>query len=95
MTKNFDDARRAACSEILIKQTQNFNTSEASQFWNTFNKMFSSKSNKQIGPLLDDKGEYMLNARWKQMAEKSVNDNECPHALSSSLIRLFDLLSLN
>ena len=46
---------------MLIKQTQNLNTSEASQFWITFNKIFGSKSNKQIGPLLDDKGEYVLN----------------------------------
>ena len=38
--KNFDDARRATCLKFLIKQTQNPNTFEASQFWNTFNKMF-------------------------------------------------------
>ena len=59
--KEFDDARKAACSEFLLKQTQNLNTSEANQFWNTFNKTFGSKSNKQIGPLLIDKGEYVLN----------------------------------
>ena len=34
-------------------------------------------------------------ARRKQVAKKSANNDECPHALSSSLIRLFDLLSLN
>ena len=59
--KEFDDARKAACSEFLLKQTQNLNTSEANQFWNTFNKTFGSKSIKQIGPLLIDIGEYVLN----------------------------------
>ena len=59
--KEFDDSRKAACSEFLLKQTQNLNTSEANQFWNTFNKTFGSKSNEQIGPLLIDKGEYVLN----------------------------------
>ena len=34
-------------------------------------------------------------ARRKQVAEESANNDECPHALSSSLIRLFDLPLLN
>ena len=34
-------------------------------------------------------------ARQKQVAEENVNNDECPHASSSSLIRLFDLPSLN
>ena len=34
-------------------------------------------------------------AHRKQVAEESANDDECPHALNSSLIRLFDLSSLN
>ena len=34
-------------------------------------------------------------ARRKQVAEECANDDDCPHALSSSLIRLFDLPSLN
>ena len=34
-------------------------------------------------------------ARRKQVAEESANNDECPHASSSSLIRLFDLPSLN
>ena len=34
-------------------------------------------------------------ARGKQVAEESANNDECPHALSSSLIRLFDLPALN
>ena len=34
-------------------------------------------------------------ARRKQVAEKSANNDERPHAPSSSLIRLFDLPSLN
>ena len=32
-------------------------------------------------------------ARRKQVAEESASNDECPHALSSSLIRLFDLPS--
>ena len=34
-------------------------------------------------------------ARRKQVAEESANNDECPHALSSSLISLFDLPLLN
>ena len=34
-------------------------------------------------------------ARRKQVAEESANNDECPHAPSSSLIRLFNLPSLN
>ena len=34
-------------------------------------------------------------ARWKQVAEESANNDECPHAPSCSFISLFDLPSLN
>ena len=34
-------------------------------------------------------------AHQKQVAEGSANNDECPHALNSSLIRLFDLPLLN
>ena len=34
-------------------------------------------------------------AHLKQVAEKSANSDECPHALNRSLIRLFDLPLLN
>ena len=34
-------------------------------------------------------------AHRKQVAEKSANNDECPYALNSSLLRLFDLPSLN
>ena len=40
-------------------------------------------------------GEVKMLSRRKQVAEESANNDECPHALSSSLIRLFDLPSLN
>ena len=34
-------------------------------------------------------------AHRKQVAEESANNDDCPHALSNGLIRLFDLPSLN
>ena len=34
-------------------------------------------------------------AHWKQIAEESANNDACPHAPNSSLIRLFDLPLLN
>ena len=34
-------------------------------------------------------------ARQKQVAEESANNNDCPLALNSSLIRLFDVPLLN
>ena len=34
-------------------------------------------------------------ARRKQVAEESASNDECPHALNSSLIHLFDLPLLN
>ena len=40
-------------------------------------------------------GEAKVLAHRKQVAEESANNDECPHALNSNLIRLFDLPSLN
>ena len=34
-------------------------------------------------------------AHWKQVAEESANNDDCPHVLNSSLIRLFDTPTLN
>ena len=34
-------------------------------------------------------------ANRKQVAEESANNDDCPHALNSSLIRLFGVLTLN
>ena len=33
--------------------------------------------------------------RWKQVVEESANNDDCPLALNSSLIRLFDVPTLN
>ena len=33
--------------------------------------------------------------RWKQVVEKSANNDHCPLALNSSSIRLFDVPTLN
>ena len=40
-------------------------------------------------------GEAKMLARRKQVAEENANNDECPYAPNSSLIRLFDLPSLN
>ena len=40
-------------------------------------------------------GVAKMPARRKQVTEESANNDECPHALSRSLIRLFDLPLLN
>ena len=34
-------------------------------------------------------------AHRKQAAEENANNDDCPHALNSSLIRLFDVPTLN
>ena len=33
--------------------------------------------------------------RWKQVVEESANNDDCPLALNSSWIRLFDVSTLN
>ena len=40
-------------------------------------------------------GVTKLLAHRKQVAEESANSDDCPHALNSSLIRLFDVPTLN
>ena len=34
-------------------------------------------------------------AHWKQVAEENANNNDCPHVLNSSLIRFFNVPTLN
>ena len=40
-------------------------------------------------------GEAKILAYRKQVAEESANNDDCPYALNSSLIRLFDVPNLN
>ena len=34
-------------------------------------------------------------AHWKQVAKESANNDDCPHVLNSSLVRLFNVPTLN
>ena len=56
----FDVARKTACSEFILKQTQDLNTSEARDFWGNFQKMFETRKTQQIGPFLNDNNEYLF-----------------------------------
>ena len=48
-----------------------------------------------LGDDNENVGEAKVLPHRKQVAEESANNDECHHALISSLIRLFDLPSLN
>ena len=49
-----------------------------------------------LGDDNENVGVVKMPAHRKQVAaEESANNDECPHALNSSLIRLFDLPLLN
>ena len=58
---SFDEARKAACSDFLIKKTTNLNTAQCREFWPNFKRVFSDKTNRQIGPLVNVSGDYLLN----------------------------------
>ena len=48
-----------------------------------------------LGDYNENVGVAKMLARRKQVAEESASNDQCPHAPSNSLIRLFDLPSLN
>ena len=56
----FDVARKTACSEFILKQTQDLNTSEARDFWGNFQKMFETRKTQQVGPFLNYNNEYLF-----------------------------------
>ena len=56
----FDVARKTACSEFILKQTQDLNTSEARDFWGNFQKMFETRKMQQVGPFLNNNNEYVF-----------------------------------
>ena len=58
---SFDEACKAACSDFLIKKTTNLNTAQCREFWPNFKSVFSNKTNRQIGPLVNESGDYLLN----------------------------------
>ena len=57
----FDVARKTACSEFILKQTQDLNTSEARDFWGNFQKMFETRKTQQIGPIVEEINKNKLN----------------------------------
>ena len=63
------------------------------------NDYFAYQEYALIAMLGDDNarnvGEAKMLARWKQVAEESANNDDCPFALNSSLIHLFDVPTLN
>ena len=48
-----------------------------------------------LGDDNENVGVAKMPAHCKQVAEESANNDECPHALNSSWIRLFNLPLLN
>ena len=52
----FDDERKRACQEFILKKTENLNAVESHRFWKEFKKITCRKTNQKINPLEDGKG---------------------------------------
>ena len=62
------------------------------------NGYFAQQDYALIAMLMDDNenvGVAKMLERWKQVIEESANNDDCPLALNSSLIRLFDVPTLS
>ena len=50
----FDEERKAACSNFLIDTARQLNSVQAQKFWKDFNKLFKKKTAQKIDPLFDE-----------------------------------------
>ena len=52
----FDEARKKACQDFIMKKTNNLNAVESQKFWKEFKKITSGKTTQKINPLEDGNG---------------------------------------
>ena len=52
----FDEARKKACQDFIMKKTNNLNAVESQKFWKEFKKITSGKTTQKVNPLDDGDG---------------------------------------
>ena len=55
----FDQERKTACQEFIMEKTRNLNAVEAHKFWKEFKKITLRKTNQNINPLENEKGDIL------------------------------------
>ena len=65
--ENFEQRKQTEGKEFILKRTSNLNSAQAKTFWKEFNKMFKKKTDNQVEPLIDDKGQV-------KTEKKEIND---------------------
>ena len=56
---SFEEARKIACQQFILRQTKNLNTSQANKFWKEFNRLFKPPSNQMVEALLSEDGSIL------------------------------------
>ena len=52
----FEEARKQACQQFILRKTNDLNTSQAKKFWKEFNKLFKPPSNQMVEALISEDG---------------------------------------
>ena len=52
----FDEERKKACQEFIMKKAHNLNAAESQKFWKEFKKIATSNTNQSVNPLDDSDG---------------------------------------
>ena len=55
----FEEARKIACQQFILKKTRNLNTSQANKFWKEFNQLFKPPSNQMVEALISENGSIL------------------------------------
>ena len=55
----FDTARKKECQDFLIQRTIKLNTVQSLRFWKEFNSIFKKKTQQNIDPLFNNKGDFL------------------------------------
>ena len=55
----FEEARKLACQQFILKKTKNLNTSQANKFWKEFKQLFKPPANQMVEALQSENGSIL------------------------------------
>jgi hypothetical protein len=62
----FDEERKKACQEFIMKKAHNLNAAESQKFWKEFKKITTSNINQSVNPLDDGEGGLVTEKEEKE-----------------------------
>ena len=62
----FDEERKRACQEFIMKKAHNLNAAESQKFWKEFKKLATSNTNQSVNPLDDGEGGLVTGKEEKE-----------------------------